>query len=438
MAQERLGPGDLLVLASERRATVPMQLGAWLAFDPATAPRAELALATVRERLTAVPRLRERLWWPSGDSRRPVWVRDATFDAARHVALHRAARPDDVRAGLDLLADLVVERLPPDRPLWRGAVLEGSDGRALGVAVVLHHVVADGVGALAVFAALGDPDPQALPAGTGPTAHARTAGGRADRRARRRPPRRRTVTSLAQVAHGIRQLGLTRPRLAGRTSLLAPTGPRRRVDVVQVDLESFHEAARARGASVNDLVLVAVSGALGRLLEHRGDRLETLVVSVPVAAARGADEALGNAVGVVPVSVPLRADPSQRLAAVRAQRGRFEAGPRGSSTSVLGPAFGLLARLGFFQWFIAHQRLVHTFETNVRGPAAPPRVAGGRVSEVVPMAVNPGNVTVSFDVLSAGGRLVIAVVTDPRRVPDDDVLRAALEEEVASLAAARR
>ena len=88
------------------------------------------------------------------------------------------------------------------------------------------------------------------------------------------------------------------------------------------------------------------------------------------------------------------------------------------------------AAAGLFGRFIAHQRLVHTFETNVRGPAHRLRVAGHEVSALLPVAVNPGNVGAAFAVLSYAGELAVTVVTDPDLVPDDEALVALLAAEL--------
>ena len=85
---------------------------------------------------------------------------------------------------------------------------------------------------------------------------------------------------------------------------------------------------------------------------------------------------------------------------------------------MLTPAFRALAAVGAFQVFVDHQRLVHTFVTNVRGPAERLRVAGAEVTAVVPVAVNPGNVAVTFDVLSYAGTLGVTLVADPGLVPE--------------------
>ena len=80
--------------------------------------------------------------------------------------------------------------------------------------------------------------------------------------------------------------------------------------------------------------------------------------------------------------------------------------------------FRALSRLGLFRLFVDHQRLVHTFETNLRGPAEPVTLAGSTVRAIVPAAVNAGNVAVSFDVLSYAGVLGVTIVTDPEVVDE--------------------
>jgi WS/DGAT/MGAT family acyltransferase len=448
---DRLSPDDLLELAASRHAAVPMQLGALLTFDPHQAPSCDALARTLAVRCTELPRLTCHLHRTGPGAGPPVWLPDPCFDVARHVDVEqvgeRAVAPDGHpgRALLDRLADLVLEPLPLDRPPWRMVVLSRDD-RAVGLVVVLHHVLADGVGGLALLAALAEPQgdaaalagqpqhPPRLP--PSPALHWSEAA--VDAWRRRAAGVRAMPETLRRTRAGLHELGAHRLRLAGRTSLLAPTGPRRRVDLVDLALPDARRAATARGATVTELVLVAVAAALHHVLAARGDLLPELVISVPVSARPGPGPEQGNAVGVVPVRVPVHATPEARLAAVQAQLSVMRAGRRGSSAAVLAPGFRLLARAGAVQWFVRHQRLVHTFATSVRGPAGPLVDAGGRVARVVPLAVNPGNVTVSFDVLSACGRLVVAVVSDPSVVPEHHQLRQVLEEELTSLCAEPR
>ena len=85
--------------------------------------------------------------------------------------------------------------------------------------------------------------------------------------------------------------------------------------------------------------------------------------------------------------------------------------------------------------FVEHQRLVHTFETNLRGPAEQVFFGGHPIRAIVPAAVNPGNIGVSFDVLSYAGVLDVTIVTDPRIVTEPDRLVDELTRVFASLLA---
>ena len=186
------------------------------------------------------------------------------------------------------------------------------------------------------------------------------------------------------------------------------------------------------GGTVNDVILAAAAGAVGRLLASRGETLPALVVSVPVSARTSASAGhLGNEAGVMPVALPTGGDLPGRLDRTAAITRARKAPVPGTSAVLLGAVFRLLAALGLFRWFINHQRLVHTFITNVRGPSRRLRLGGATISGVVPVTVTAGNVTVSFGVLSYAGTLTVTVVADPGRLPDLEVLTGALRQELA-------
>jgi hypothetical protein len=232
----------------------------------------------------------------------------------------------------------------------------------------------------------------------------------------------RLARRIRVTASGLRDLGVGArpPRLVARTSLNRPTGPTRRIGVVDRPLDLVLSAAHRLGATVNDLVLVAVAGALVDVLEGRGEGADEIVVSVPYSARPSTTARdLGNASGVVPFRVPgTGADARARLERVHAQSLAQRNRPRAASAAPLGLVFRFLARVGLFRWFIERQRLVTTFVTNVRGPAQSVRLGGCEVSRIIPVAVTPGNTTATFDVLSYAGRLGVTVVADPVTAPD--------------------
>jgi hypothetical protein len=244
-------------------------------------------------------------------------------------------------------------------------------------------------------------------------------------------------TRLRRGLAGLRELGLgsSRPRLIEKTSLNRPTSKRRRFATVTVPLADIVTAAHRAGGTVNDVVLAAVTGALITELRARGEHPARLVVSVPVSGRPSATaDRLGNNTGVRPITIPTLADDNARLAEIISLTRTSRELARASSAGPLGLAFRALSRLGLFQTFIEHQRLVHTFETNMRGPTEPLSFGGHRVSAVVPAAVNPGNIGVAFDALSYAEVLSVTLVTDPDIVEELDQLTHSLSAVYAHIA----
>jgi SAM-dependent methyltransferase len=77
-------------------------------------------------------------------------------------------------------------------------------------------------------------------------------------------------------------------------------GFRRRFGVARADLAQVRSVGQNYGGTVNDVVLVAVGGALNSLLAHRGERIDDIVVSVPIS---GRTEANIVQLGAVVVGV---------------------------------------------------------------------------------------------------------------------------------------
>ena len=442
---DRLSAADVMQLITDV-GPAPMQIGACLLLDAGPGFDAGAVRRCLTTRIPAVPRLRQRLVRTPPGCGRAVWLDDPAFDVRHHVYERRCPAPGDEDALLALAADVVTTRLPLSRPPWRAVLVTGLTGHAAALILVLHHVLADGIGGLAVLADLTDGDPAGpgRPAGWGgpelPGAH---RGGfpapapsrralAADAWAGRLRGLRGLPGAMSTVRRSAAELGIRSPARAARCSLNQPTGPHRRIAVVTTGLGEVKALAHAHGGTVNDVILAVVTGAAGRLLASRGEALPTLVVSVPVSARTSASAGhLGNEAGVMPVALPTGGDLASRLDRTAAITRARKAPVPGASAVLLGAAFRLLATLGMFRWFINHQRRVHTFITNVRGPSERLRLGGATIGAVVPVTVTAGNVTVSFGVLSYAGTLTVTVVADPGRLPDLEVLTGALRQELA-------
>jgi WS/DGAT/MGAT family acyltransferase len=437
---DRASAADLMQLATGNGRAAGhigaiLVLGAEPGFSVAEARR------LLGERIRAVPRLRQRLHRAPPGCGRPYWADDPAFDADQHVRQVRCPPPGDERTLLDLAAAQLGEPLPQSRPLWSATFVTGLADGGTALLVIMDHVLADGVAGLAVLAALTDqatgtatarahefpaPAPRArelaIDAWRGRLRRARPAG----------PGAPRLPRGLRRIREGIAELGGTRPpRRRPATSLNQPVGPRRRLDIVATDLAALRDLGHAHGGTVNDVLLAAVAGALRTLLATRGEQLDAVTMTVPVAARRAArGDELGNQIGIMTLTVPARGDLGSRVTRTAEITRERKAGARGASAALFVPAFLLLARTGLLYWFASHQRAVQTFVTNLRGPEEPLTFSGVAVRAIIPIPSTTGNVTVTFAAASYTGTLYITILSDPVGMTDAPALAAALRREL--------
>lgn len=428
---DRASPSDRAFLAMDI-GQVPEQFGVVLLLDGGTGVDLTTVRRLVAERIPAVPRLRQRLVRVPFGCGGPVWVDDPGFDVRRHVREVRCPAPGDEQALLGAALTIVATRLPASAPLWSVVLVTGLAEGGQALVVVLHHVLADGVGGLAVLAGLVDPGGGAIDGGAvrpRPTTPALALDAlRARLRAVHGTRRAWRLLRTSMTAGG----GL-RPPPAVVCSLVRPTGPRRRAAVVRADLPALRAAAHRHGATTNDALLVVVGGALRRVLETRGESVDTLAVAVPVSGRPAAGRpAAGNMVSPLLVPVPVTGEVGRRLVQVAAEVRAHKAAATGPPPiALLGWLFRPLATLGGFRWYMNHQHRLHTLVSHVRGPADPVRFGGATVTSVLPIGVGEsGNMTVSFQVLSYADAVTITAVADPDGFPDLDVLTDGLRAEL--------
>lgn len=401
---DRTSPEDLVSLVSD------MQVGAVLVLehDPGDV---ESLLA---DRVRTVPRLRRRLVRAPFGCGRPIWIDDAGFDVTRHVHRMICPAPGDEAALLGIASSLVIRPLPHSSPLWSATLITGLRDDRAALILVFHHVLSDGIGGLAVLANLVDGAPRSETTPFPVPEPSRRELAKNAWAARRRLPGR---VSFA---------GLRWPSRGSRCSLNQPTGPRRQQTTARTSVSRLRATAHRCGGTVNDALLTAVMGALGTVLTGRGDRADELVVLIPVSTRRSTTAAhLGNSTGVMPVTLPTGGETLERLTRIA----DITRSHKKSATSV-SPIFRVLKLLGMANWFMNHQRLVHTVVTNVHGPDHPMRLGGTPVVGLIPLSATTGNVTTAFAALSYAGTFTITVVADPDHVPDLVVLTEALQAEL--------
>jgi diacylglycerol O-acyltransferase / wax synthase len=397
-------------------------------------------------RLQLIPQLRQRVLSPSVGQGLPLWVDDPGFDLANHVRAVHLPTPGGQQELLRLCDQLCLRLLDRARPLWELWLVTGLAEGRVGLVLKLHHSLADGLAAVQLAGILLDstadaPSPtpplwQPRPAPSGSALLADNLAGRsaALAGALMRLGHPGGLAAQARVLAGAGRMAAGGRRHRRRSVLRRPVGGRRRLAVVRAQLAMIKEAAHGHGATVNDLLLAAVTGGLRALLLARGVPVDGLILyaSVPVALRARADTAgLGNQVGLMVVPLPVgEPDPVQRLRQVT--RATTQRKHRPELLASLRPV-GSLTILRALNRYSRYQRIVDLFVTNVPGPKRPPYLLGARLLEAFPVVQVAGNVPLSVAVLSYDGQLNIGIQSDPDGLPDLDIFADGLRQSLDQL-----
>jgi diacylglycerol O-acyltransferase / wax synthase len=394
--------------------------------------RIEAVRSRLEPRLQLVPRFRQLLHRPRLGLGWPLWVDAPTFDLADHIRVHPVAAPGGQAQLLTACQELAARRLDPARPLWELWLLPGLPQRRVGAYLRLHHAVADGAAALAVFGALLDqadaPAPAAPP--FTPTPIPAPSQLLADNLRRRRAELGRGWLGLTHPDRTLRQAQRAWPawrevlgeRPAPHTSLNHPVGTGRRLAIIRSRLDHTKQIAHAHHATVNDVVLAAVAGGLRELLASRGEDINGLVQRAMVTISLHDEQpgqARGNMPGWMMVPLPLgEPDPVRRLELIAAETAarKHQARPEAGSG-----IFRFVAGQRAWYRHFPRQRSVNLVVTNVAGPPVPLYLAGARLLELFPMMPVMGNLTLVVAVLSYAGQLNFTAAADRDSCPDVEV-----------------
>src|SRR5689334_4889593 len=142
---ERLRPRDLALLAAESAAT-PMHNATVEIFDPGDSGfDHDRLVELIRDRISFVPRYRQRIQSVPGRLANPVWVDDENFDLGYHVRRSALPRPGTLEQLLELVGRIVSRPLDRSRPLWEMYFVEGLEGGQVALLSKSHEVLVDGV-----------------------------------------------------------------------------------------------------------------------------------------------------------------------------------------------------------------------------------------------------------------------------------------------------
>jgi diacylglycerol O-acyltransferase len=437
-----------------------MHIGGALLFDPPAdgggPPSLEQLIELLESRAGLFPHHRMRLSEPRAHGlRRPAWVEDTSFDVRAHVRHATLPAPGGDAELHEWLADFWSHRLDRSRPLWEVTLVDGLVGDRWVLATKTHHAVVDGVGSMDMGHVLLDTEPHPPPRSPVPTAasngqfdqgrHLPTwlfpaAAGKLAKAvlgAARHP--RRLVRAGAAAAAMSEMVWNDEINAARPSSLNVPIGTMRRFDSVSFDLADVKEIKRVLGGTVNDVVLAISTGALRRLLEHRGEELDRpLRAMVPVNLRGDCDDGIGNKVTSLFVELPIGEPHLQR----RYRQTRSAALSLKSGTGALGGS--TLVQVTSLAPPLLHEsiarmlfapRLFNIQITNVPGPQFPLYAFGSRLRRITPLVPLFADHAVGIAIVSYDGELVFGINADYSAMPDLDVLAAGLRDEFEQLLA---
>ncbi len=404
------------------------------------------------------PRFRQRVVESRLPLDTPAWEEDPAFALEAH--LHRVAlpAPGDSLALQKLIADAMTVPLDHSQALWQVHMIDGY-GSGCAMLFRMHHCMADGIAMARVLLSLGD---DVVEAGIAPKGQ-ETHGGS--------PIGDVAAPAAAALAGARRAAGaiwhesakaLTHPTEAGEvvaagrgdvealakllsmgsdvdTPLRGDLGIARRVawsdPLVLDDLKSLGHAFHA---TVNDVLLTAVAGALHGYLEPRDSLVEECRVIVPM-NLRPLDEPLprelGNRFGLVflPLPVGMRAR-SERLVEVKRRMDAIKRSPEGAVM------YGLLSAVGLTPAQVERPFVDRVagggtaVVTNIPGPTKTLSFAGVPVRGAVVWAPCSGDVGMSVSIFSYAGEVTVGVVADAGLVPEPQEIIDLLHSELQALA----
>ena len=394
--------------------------------------------ATLERRLLVFERFRQRVEEAPFGVGSPRWVDDRRFDLDAHLH-HVALPPPGGKEALErMVGDLMSTPLDMSKPLWQIHVIDGYQGGSVMLSR-LHHCIADGIALIQLLLSL--TDTTARPGRVKPPpVRSRNGGGGLP------IPVEAISQAIANPLElvGYAQTGLDLADTLQRLVLMPADPPtvlkgalgvaKRAAWSEMIPLDAIKAAGARHRATVNDVLISAVAGAVREYLAERGEDVDRLEIraAVPVnlrPVEHGLD--LGNSFGLVFLPLPVSvAQPVRRLTELKARMDAIKA----SSEAIV--SFGVLTALGTIPKALYTPAIeffgskASAVMTNVPGPREPLYLAGRRISQVMFWVPMSGHLGLGVSVLSYAGGVMVGVAADAGLVPDPDRLVAAFEREL--------
>jgi diacylglycerol O-acyltransferase / wax synthase len=384
----------------------------------------------------------------------PHWADDPAFRLEHHLQRHQVSGDDADSEIQHLVSRQAGVVLTGDRSRWRLHLIDDDQGRS---AMLLrsHHSLADGLGLVQLLLALADPRPDGTPhPGQMPLAeHGASSSTSTKRRGRAEaggaswasafeeslttlvsPSKLRAAAAEARDnAQVYRKLGLLADqRNPWRKEL---SGTKRLVWTTPVRLDGVKLVASATGATLNDLALAMISGAMHEYFAEAGSIPYRIGATIPF-NLRPLDEPLapelGNQIGLVFVNLPVGMDDSHgRLEHIRRRMASIKASPEGQIVRGGMAMVGAIPQRNIARaWMDVFSRKSTTIITNIAGPSTRLELTGVPLESFMLWVPTSGQVAVGLSIVTYDGTLRLGVHVDTAVVPDVDRFVGLLDAEL--------
>lgn len=451
---DRLSPLDVSFLYMEEL-TTPMHVGGVVIFEvPENGFDYERLVGLIRDRISLVPRYRQRVRWVPGHIANPVWADDEQFDVTYHVRRSALPRPGTDDQLNELVARIMSRPLDRTRPLWEMYLVEGLEDNRFAVLTKTHHAMVDGATAVDIGQVILDPspEPRELPEDTWrplrePSSAELVAG--AVNEIARSPKAvldtvrgglidvQATVGQVGRGAVGLASAVRTMARPASSSPLNASIGGARRYATTETDLEKLKTIKRAHGGTINDIVLTILAGALRSWMMTRGEPVtprSSIRAMVPV-SVRTPGDASGNQIAAFLCDLPVgEPDPVIRLQRIRFEMDMLkETGQMLGATALVGVASftpPTVHSLGARVVSGLSRRVYNVVITNVPGPQFPLYAGGALMLAAYPVVPLARGQAVSIGLTSYDGGVFFGLNADREAMPDVEVLAQCIDDAV--------
>jgi diacylglycerol O-acyltransferase len=405
----------------------------------------------LKQRLLHLDRFGQRVGQPWLNGSRPYWEPDPNLDLDAHLVRVTLDPPRDQAALQALVSRLASTPLDLCQAPWQFHLVE-EYGAGSALICRVHHSIADGIALAYTLLSLTDPDPDAALMGNPGEGVCKDDRHTAERQALPEPPAlramrwmvqetRKTLADPAPIRRLVR-LGARGAAALGRLVLRWPDpaspfkgllSTEKRVAWSEpVALADVKVIGQGFGATVNDVLLSAITGALRRYIQSQEVLADTKDIRpgpvddfravIPVnLRSMDAVPTLDNQFGSVFVALPLGvSDPVERLRETKRRMDDLKGSLEAPVT------FGLLNLVGYASPSV-QELAVRVLETkatavvsNVIGPQESIYLTGVPLKAIVFLLPHTARLGLGISILSYAGQVRLGVITDAGLAPDPE------------------